>query len=73
MTRPYRPANGSEGSGFQAAFCNKCARDSEAHPCKILGATMAFGVESPHYPAKAGRQWRAAVRAGQPGLFGGDE
>ena len=27
MSKPYQPSNGSEGEGFQEAFCNHCERD----------------------------------------------
>lgn len=62
MTRPYRPSNGTEGMDFQAAFCEKCARDAafqawsrhqsgpQPEGCRIVAATFLYTVDDPAYP-----------------------
>ena len=53
VSRLYRPSNGSEGDGFMSRWCEKCVKDSESKPCRILGRTMAFSVDDKLYP----REW----------------
>lgn len=60
MSERYRPSNGSEGEGFQAAFCDHCERDRafrESYPhvdgadgCPILAAALALDINHPSYP-----------------------
>lgn len=57
MAASYRPANGTEGEGFVARWCGKCARDAafradEGNSCQIVAATMAFGITDPQYPTE---------------------
>lgn len=52
-TRRYRPSNGDEGLWFMSMWCDKCVKDSESRPCRILGRTMAFNINDKEYP----REW----------------
>lgn len=42
-SKPYRPSNGTEGEGFEARWCQRCANDDYEGGvyCEILGAAMA--------------------------------
>lgn len=50
--KPYRPANGTEGSQFEAEFCNRCVHDNEPSGpfCEIHNAALAFGINDELYP-----------------------
>ena len=50
--RLYRPSNGSEGEWFMSRWCDRCVKDSEAKPCRILGRTMAFDTRDKEYPGE---------------------
>lgn len=53
--RPYRPANGTEGDIFQAAWCAKCARanyDDPDNACMIELRAMAHRIGDPEYPTE---------------------
>ncbi len=51
-TRPYRPANGTEGDLFHSWFCFRCQHESEDHPCDILSRSFAFALGDPEYPVE---------------------
>lgn len=51
-TRPYRPANGSEGDWFMQRQCFRCERDSVTDPCRIQGDSFAYDIGDPRYPAE---------------------
>ena len=55
---PMQPPNGTYGEYFHAAFCYRCARDTERRPCRIWGRALGFGIEDPEYP----KEW----------IYGGD-
>lgn len=50
QTRKYRPSNGSEGEWFMSKFCERCVKDSEARPCRIIGLTMSLDISHKDYP-----------------------
>lgn len=57
QTKPYRPSNGTEGSVFEARFCDRCKRDAKyrrtqdgADGCPILAAVFCIEVDDPKYP-----------------------
>lgn len=51
MTKPYRPANGTDGDMFMAVFCNRCKfRETGDDACPILIATMFANIGDPEYP-----------------------
>lgn len=52
-TTPYRPSNGDEGLWFMSEWCDRCVKDTEGRPCRILGRTLAFGIHDKNYP----HQW----------------
>lgn len=65
-TRPYRPANGTEGAVFMSWFCDHCERDrafrdGTGDSCPIVAATMVFDIDDPNYPP----EWRE----GEDGTF----
>jgi hypothetical protein len=55
-THPYRPANGTEGTLFDEAWCSRCQRDDawrrneSAEPCDILSRTFIYSADDPDYP-----------------------
>lgn len=49
MTKPYRPANGTEGELFHEAFCYKCEHDRH-ESCEILAKTFVYSISDPEYP-----------------------
>ena len=51
--RPWRPANGTEGDAFEAAFCARCERAS-APPdaCTILEAAFGNDIGDKGYPSE---------------------
>jgi hypothetical protein len=57
-TRPFRPANGTEGMIFDDAFCARCQRDAawrideNAEPCGILTRTFIYSITDPDYPSE---------------------
>ena len=56
MTRPYRPANGTEGEAFIARWCGSCERDrafreDRGDSCPIVAATLIFEIGDAEYPA----------------------
>lgn len=56
--KPYEPSNGTEGDGFRAEWCERCARDNWNEGtlrggCAILGASMIFSAGQQGYP----KQW----------------
>lgn len=53
QTTPYRPSNGSEGEWFMSRWCDRCVKDTNSRPCRILGRTLAFEIGDKHYP----REW----------------
>lgn len=57
----YRPANGTEGDCFYAAWCASCEHERKMREdpdfgdgCQILGATFMFDVTDDSYP----KEWR---------------
>lgn len=55
MTRPYRPANGTEGDCFIEYWCGRCLRDQAyrdgtGDSCPIVAATLALNIDDPDYP-----------------------
>jgi hypothetical protein len=48
----YRPGNGSEGSVFEARYCDRCVHD-QFNDCEIHTAALCFGEDDPDYP----REW----------------
>ncbi len=52
-TESYRPSNGSEGDLFMAHWCERCVKDTPSKPCRILGRTLALGIDDKAYP----REW----------------
>jgi hypothetical protein len=51
----YRPSNGTEGSALMGKYCDRCWHDRKAAKdpekgCKILLATMLWGIADPGYP-----------------------
>ena len=50
-TKLYRPANGTEGMIFMAAFCDRCKLEPT---CKIMLSTMAYDTTDAEYPT----EWR---------------
>ncbi|MDQ3288657.1 MAG: hypothetical protein M3Q42_10445 [Pseudomonadota bacterium] len=48
-TEKYRPSNGTEGDGFMAQWCDRCAKLAD---CEIVTATMAYDVEDDEYPGE---------------------
>jgi hypothetical protein len=57
MNKKYRPANGSEGDFFMAAFCEQCKKygysdETPEKTCPILMASMAFEIEDAGYPSE---------------------
>lgn len=52
MSKPYRPANGTEGDFFMEDFCYRCKHDSEDNPCEILGLTFWYSIGDPKYPGE---------------------
>lgn len=64
---PYRPSNGTEGSIFEAAWCDDCRQDAafrgwfnedsprgeQPEGCSILCNVMAYATDDPEYP----REW----------------
>jgi hypothetical protein len=58
-TRPYRPANGTEGMIFDDAWCSRCQHDAawredneSGKPCEILNRTLIFDSDQPEYPTE---------------------
>jgi len=49
MPRPYRPSNGTEGSGFIDSWCGRCERDRH-QDCPVVAASFQHAVDSPDYP-----------------------
>lgn len=54
---PYRPSNGTEGSGFTEGLCANCKADrafrenpDQADGCPLLANSLAFNVNEPGYP-----------------------
>lgn len=52
MSRPYRPSNGAEGEMFMTRYCERCKKDSEEHPCDILGRSFSYHICDPEYPTE---------------------
>lgn len=48
--KPYRPSNGADGDWFMSLFCNRCVKDTAAHPCSILSRSMTFYETDKRYP-----------------------
>lgn len=46
----YRPSNGTEGECFYGAWCANCTKDTERHPCRIVGATQFLDMDDHNYP-----------------------
>lgn len=53
MTRPYRPADGTEGMDFMDQFCGRCRHYAARRGCPILNATLAWNPRDLEYP----NQW----------------
>ena len=58
-TRPYRPANGTDGVLFDEAWCAHCQRDAgyradecNGEPCDILSRSFVYDIGEPEYPAE---------------------
>lgn len=51
-TRPYRPANGTEGMLFDDAWCSRCQHESEERPCDILSRSFLFTLRDQQYPVE---------------------
>ena len=49
----YRPANGTEGSFFEASFCDRCKSDVN-QDCEIHLNAMLYEKEDEEYP----KEWR---------------
>lgn len=45
----YRPSNATEGDGFLAEWCGRCALDMH---CKLVSATMRNRTGDPNYPVE---------------------
>lgn len=64
MAEKYRPSSGTEGDGFFATWCMKCARDKSMSEgkdydlcapeeiCPIIDNTFAYEVDDPKYPVE---------------------
>lgn len=64
MAEKYRPSNGSDGDGFFAAWCCRCARDKSMSDgkdfdactpeeiCPIIADSLAFHIDHPKYPVE---------------------
>lgn len=55
MTRPYRPANGTEGECFIEYWCGRCLHDlayqeGTGDSCPIVAASLALSIDDPNYP-----------------------
>mgnify|MGYP001575939811 CR=1 FL=1 len=48
--KPYRPANGTEGEYFEAAWCRDCQRKDAGEGCDIFFNSMLFNADEPEYP-----------------------
>jgi hypothetical protein len=48
-TKPYRPANGTEGEIFMSKFCEKCEYDRN-EDCEIILLSMCNYTTDPDYP-----------------------
>ena len=57
MSKPYQPANGTEGRAFFNDWCDRCAKDdgTEELRCDLIGDSMAFDPGDPGYP----KEWVA--------------
>ena len=51
--RPYRPSNGTDGSIFEANWCEHCRKVRRFGACRILLRVHAFAIDDPMYP----REW----------------
>ena len=54
-TKPYRPANGTDGMLFMAHFCEGCKRDQVFQEtgeggCPIAAASLMYDVDEEGYP-----------------------
>jgi hypothetical protein len=56
MSRPFRPANGTEGQIFLENWCERCSKDNfpEEPVCPIIIKTMAYEIDDPEYP----KEWQ---------------
>lgn len=54
----YRPSNSTEGSMFEAKFCDRCERDKDS-ACLIHTRALAHGEDDPLYPV----EWEAPINA----------
>lgn len=56
MVEKFLPSNATQGDGFIADWCYRCARHSTepGEGCEIFGRTQAYQVDDPEYP----EQWR---------------
>lgn len=48
--KPYRPSNGTDGSIFEAEFCNRCHRGNRSLMCSILSRVMLYDIGEKGYP-----------------------
>ena len=64
QTKPYRPSNGTEGTMFEARFCDRCKREARfrrtgdgADGCRIATAVFIYDVDDPKYP----KEWVESI------------
>ncbi len=54
--KKWKPSNGSIGSSFMCAFCNKCIHDDVdfggRDGCDILARTLIHNITDPDYPSE---------------------